>query len=274
MAADSSLRLTSAANPLLKAVRKAARRGRATDEGLWLAEGPHLLEEAISSGIEVAFVLVADSAGGAVRGAAEASGAPLRLVGDDLFEEITTTEHSQGVLALVRPNRWALEDLLRAQGVALVLDRVADPGNVGAIARSAEAFAAAGVALTKGCAWPDNPKTLRASAGAIFRLPFAAGLTSETIVAACRRAGRPLLAASAHGGRSIREADLKGAAVVIGSEAHGVSDEVLAASLPIHIPTRRVESLNAAMAATIVLYQASLSEKGPSQTPTSRPRPQ
>src|SRR5690606_9777231 len=99
MAADSGLRLSSSANPLLKEIRKAARRGRATADGLWLAESPHLLEEAASSGTEIACILLADGAGPAARAAAEGVNAPLRLVSDELFAELATTEHSQGVLA-------------------------------------------------------------------------------------------------------------------------------------------------------------------------------
>jgi TrmH family RNA methyltransferase len=257
MAEDSGLRLTSSANPLLKAIRKAARRGRATDDGLWLAESPHLLEEAMASGSELACVVLADSATQPARRLAEGSTAPLRLVSDEVFAELSTTEHSQGVIALVRPADWDLASLFAGGGLAVILDRVADPGNVGAIARSAEAFGASGLALTKGCAWPDNPKTLRASAGALFRLPFVAGLTPRAVLESCGRARRMLLAASPRGGLSVRETPLEGAAVVIGSEAHGVCPELAAAAREVHIPTRRVESLNAAMAAAIILYEAS-----------------
>jgi TrmH family RNA methyltransferase len=256
MGADSVSRLSSPANPLLKAIRRAARRGQATADGLWLAESPHLLEEAVASGAEVSAVLLADSASAATRILAEDSGAPLRFLPDELFEDLSTTEHSQGVLALVRPPRWSLQEVLGRPGLAVVLDQVADPGNVGAIARSAEAFGAGGLILIKGCASAANPKTLRASAGALFRLPFVTGLAPETVIAACHEAGRRLLAASAHDGLPLREVRFENAAAVIGSEAHGVGEELLAAAEPIHIPTKRVESLNAAMAATIILYQA------------------
>ena len=256
MGADPVARLSSPANPLLKAIRRAARRGQATADGLWLAESPHLLEEAVASGVEISTVLLADGATVAARALAEDSGAPLRLLSNELFADLSTTEHSQGVLALVRPPEWSSQSVLSRPGLAVVLDQVADPGNVGAIARSAEAFGACGLILTKGCASPASPKTLRASAGALFRLPFAAGLAPEAVVAACREVGRRLLAASAHEGLSVREAPLRNAAAVIGSEARGVGEELLAAAEPVHIPTRRVESLNAAMAATIILYQA------------------
>ncbi len=261
MAVDSEQRLTSRANPLLKAVRKAARRGRATEDGLWLAESPHLLDEAVRSGVEIASVLLADSAAEPVGELAKASAAPLRCVSGELFAEIATTDNSQGVLALVRPRLWRAEQVLEADGPALILDGVADPGNVGAAARSAEAFGAAGLLLTRGCAYPENPKTLRASAGALFRLPFAAGLRAEAIVEACAAAGRPLLAASARHGRPIDRAPLTDAAIVIGSEAHGVGPVLASAAEAIHIPTRRVESLNAAAAAAIILYQASRSAR-------------
>ncbi|MEZ5391899.1 MAG: RNA methyltransferase [Bryobacterales bacterium] len=201
MRADSGLRLTSSANPLLKTIRKAARRGRATAEGLWLAESPHLLDEAVDCGAEIQTVVLADRSAPASHALAERSGAPIRLVSDEIFDELATTEHSQGVLALVRPKTRQINEIVSLPGPLLILDQVADPGNVGAIARSAEAFGAAGLLLTKGCAWPDNPKTLRASAGALFRLPIVAGLKAEAALAACAEAGRPLLAAAAHGAR-------------------------------------------------------------------------
>lgn len=256
MAVDSVLRLSSAANPLVKAVRKAARRGRATEDGLWLAESPHLLEEARRSEVELAAVLLAEAAADTVRELAQSCEAPLRLISDKLFAELATTEHSQGVIALVRPPEWTLKGILDRQGPVVVLDRLGDPGNVGAIARSAEAFGAAGLALTRGSAHPANPKALRASAGAFFRLPFVSGADPGPLVEECKAAGRALLAACAHDGRSIREAPLDNAAIVIGSEAHGVESALKDAAEAVHIPTVRVESLNAAMAATVILYEA------------------
>ena len=257
MAVDSGLRLTSRSNPLLKAVRKAARRSRATDDGLWLAESPHLLEEAVSSGIEVAAIFLADQAPEHVRKVAESCSGQLRLLSDELFADIATTEHSQGALALVRPRSWTVDQIFEGPGPVVVLDGVSDPGNVGAIARSAEAFGAAGLILMHGSAHPDNPKTLRASAGALFRIPVIGRIRAEGLLQNCQAAGRSLLAASAREGRSIREVSFANAVVMVGSEAHGVSAELAEAAEAVHIPTARVESLNAAIAASIILYQSS-----------------
>ena len=221
MAVDSGLRLTSPANPLLKAVRKAARRSRATADGLWLAESPHLLEEALASDVEVISILLADQASEPVRRLAESCGGRLRFVPDELFADIATTEHSQGVLSLVRPRSWSVEEILESPAPVVVLDGVSDPGNVGAIARSAEAFGAGGLILTRGSAHPDNPKTLRASAGALFRLPVVSGVRAQGLSQACQAAGRSLLAASPREGRSIREASFTNAVVIVGSETHG-----------------------------------------------------
>ncbi len=250
--------IESAANPLLKAVRKAARKGGLTDSGLALAEGPHLVDEAARSGVAVRVVLLAENASQHAERAARRSGATVQRVAARLFEQLSVVEHSQGVLALVALETSSLAEILAAQGPVLIVDRLQDPGNVGTILRSAEAFAAAGVLLTPGSASLNNPKTIRASAGSIFRVKAASAGPRE-IVAALAQAGRPLYAAVAREGVSPADAELTRAAVAIGSEAHGVSADLLGGAEPLTIPTRRVESLNAASAATVILYEAARS---------------
>src|SRR4051794_26853715 len=118
--------VTSAANPLLKDVRRASSRGALTDDGLWLAEGFHLLEEAIRSDLEVPVVLAAES----VRERVEASASGrLVLVPDKLFHEIATTQTTQGVIALVVPPEWRMEQLFHRESPVVVLDGIQDPGN-------------------------------------------------------------------------------------------------------------------------------------------------
>src|SRR5438552_3042570 len=157
--------LTSPRNPLLKEVRKAVARGTTTDDGFCVAESFHLLEEALRSDCEISGVFAAES----VRSAVESHVRGLKkiqvtVLPDDLFRGISATETSQGVIALVRPPHWTVEQLFRGQSLAVILDGVQDPGNAGAILRSAEAFGATGVAFLKGTVSPYNPKCLRASA--------------------------------------------------------------------------------------------------------------
>ncbi len=99
---------------------------------------------------------------------------------DALLQSISGTETSQGVMALVKPPEWKLEQLFRGRPLVVVLDGLQDPGNAGAIVRAAEAFGATGALFLKGAASPYNPKTLRASAGSLFRVPFLAGVDAGT----------------------------------------------------------------------------------------------
>lgn len=250
--------IESAANPLLKAVRKAARQGGLTDSGLALAEGPHLVDEAASSGVSIRAVLLAENASQQAEKAARRSGATVQRVAARLFEQLNVVENSQGVLALVALEASSLDRVLAATGPVLIVDRMQDPGNVGTILRSAEAFGAAGVLLTPGSASLYNPKTIRASAGSIFRVP-AATAAPRAIVEALESGGRTLYAAVARDGAAPEDCDHSSAAIAIGSEAHGVSADLLGAAAPLTIPTRRVESLNAAAAATVILYEAARS---------------
>src|SRR6266849_7639245 len=165
--------ITSTANPLLKEVRRAVARGSLTAEGWCVAESFHLLDEALRSPCEVKAVLAAESARTAVEAHGQRlAGVRVVLVPDVLFAGIAATETSQGVIALVRPREWKFQQLLHGAALVVVLDGLQDPGNAGTIVRAAEAFGATGILFLKGTASPHNPKTLRASAGSLFRVPF------------------------------------------------------------------------------------------------------
>ncbi len=252
--------ITSAANPLLKDVRRAIIRGALTHDGWCVAETFHLLEEALRSDCEVRAVLAAES----VRSAAEAHvrglrGVKVLVVADRLLESVSGTETSQGVLALVKPPAWNLDQLFRGCPLVVVLDGLQDPGNCGTIVRTAEAFGATGVLFLKGTASPYNPKTLRASAGSLFRVPLLHGVDAALARAALRQNRVELYAGvpARSGVRSLAEVDFTGrCGVVIGNEARGVGGELRSAAMDIAIPTVGVESLNAAVAAGILLYEA------------------
>src|SRR5579862_9194042 len=180
--------ISSPANPLLKDVRRAIARGGLTQQGLCVAETFHLLEEALRSDRAVPVILVAES----VRSAVEkhVRGLPsvrVMVIDDALFQNLSGTESSQGVIALVEAPSWKLEQLLRGTTLVIVLDGLQDPGNAGAIVRAAEAFGATGVMFLKGTASPFNSKTLRASAGSLFRIPFLHGLDASLARAALQQ---------------------------------------------------------------------------------------
>jgi TrmH family RNA methyltransferase len=253
--------ITSAANPLLKDVRRASQRGSLMDQGCAVAESFHLAEEALRSGCEVHAVLAAESAVAAVERLPGIAGVRFIMVPDRLFQSISATENAQGVMALVVPRQWKLDDVFAGCPLVVVLDAMQDPGNTGAILRAAEAFGASGAMLLKGTASPHNPKTLRAAAGSLFRLPFVHGLDAGAARDALQQRQTAIYAAvPARSGGSSRPADEadfdRPCALAIGSEAHGVSPELRDAALEVSIPTRVVESLNAAVAAGILLYEA------------------
>jgi RNA methyltransferase, TrmH family len=250
--------IASAANPLLKDVRRAIARGGLTSQGWCVAETPHLLREALGSPCAVKQVLAAESARDRLP---RLGGVRLAVLPDALLQKISGTETSQGVIALVEPREWKLEQLFEGRALVVVLDGLQDPGNAGAILRAAEAFGATGAIFLKGTASPFNPKTLRASAGSLFRVPFLYGMDPAQ-ARATLRANQVTMYASVPSRpgaevRTVTDADLTGAcALIIGNEARGVSREWRGDALALSIPTMAVESLNAAMATGILLYEA------------------
>lgn len=252
--------LTSPANALLKDVRRAISRGTLTEQGWCVAETFHLLEEALRSDCEVKTVLAAESVRSAVQShVRRLRGVRVIEVADSLFEKIAGTETSQGVIALVRPPAWSLAQLFRGAALVVALDGVQDPGNAGTIIRAAEAFGATGILFLKGTVSPFNAKTLRASAGSVFRVPFVCGIDGDLARAALQQQKLNVYAAVPCGGaaKDVTGVDLtKRCAIIIGSEAHGVSAVLRGGAFDVAIPTVAVESLNAAMAASILLYEA------------------
>ena len=253
-------RITSPANPLLRDIRRAISRGDVVGDGLWMAEGFHLLEEVLHTRLPSPVILAAEAHYARVE----------RLVGDypdtriillpnDLFPTIAATESSQGVMTLIRPPQWTLEQIFHGQSLVLVLDGLQDPGNAGAAVRAAEAFGATGIIFVKNSASPANPKALRASAGSIFRIPFVSALDAETVAAVLPRHQLGIYAAMPWTGSEPMAVDVdltRRVALIVGSEGRGISEPLQAIASGIAIPTMGVESLNAAVAAAILLYES------------------
>jgi RNA methyltransferase, TrmH family len=279
-ASERSFLITSRDNKWLKAFR-AALRGTGPREGEPVGvEGPKMVEEALRAGLHAEALLVSESGerdAERVLGAASKTetGIPRSRVlrtTDKLFESVAGTETPQGVAALFRQHEWRLEDVLRGPGamresapLVIVLAAIQDPGNVGTILRSAEAFGATGAVTTRGTADPWSPKALRASAGSAMRLPVLRGMSIPILIAQLKIAGAKIYAASRHDSESEPEklavnADLReSAAIFVGNEGSGLPPEVTrVADGILSIPTSEaVESLNAGIAASILLYEAS-----------------
>lgn len=250
--------LTSAKNPLLKSIRKAVLHGTLTDEGFCVAEGFHLLEEALRSDREVGSVFAAESVRSAVEGHARGlKHIRVHAVPDELFRAISSTEATQGIITLVRPPAWTLEQLFRGQCLVTVLDGLQDPGNAGAIVRSTEAFGGSGIAFLKGSVNPYNPKCLRASAGSVFRVPLVTGIDERLLLAAIEQRKMEMYALMPGGVLTVEQCHFeRRAALIVGSEGRGVSERLRGKAIDVRIPTVGVESLNAALAAGIALYEA------------------
>jgi RNA methyltransferase, TrmH family len=260
-----SATISSPANPLVKEVRRAMQRSGRTTQGWCVAETFHLLEEALRDA-DVRHVLASESARGAVEARMKGhAGVPLAVLPDLLFQGIAGTETSQGVLALVKPRVWSLDEMFGDAALIVVLDALQDPGNAGAIVRAGEAFGASGILFLRGTVSPYNPKALRASAGSLFRVPYLASVDPLEACEVFRQRGVALYAAVAksEGKGTGQESGPTGACgLIIGSEAHGVRPELLAVSTPLTIPTKGVESLNAAVAAGILLYEMARGRSG------------
>ncbi len=243
---------------MLKEVRKAILRGSTTVDGFAVAESFHLLEEALRSDCEIGAVFAAESVKSAVvRHVGGLKKIRVVVLADELFRTISATEASQGVVALVRPPAWTLEQIFRGQSLGVILDGLQDPGNAGTVVRAAEAFGATGVVFLKGTVSPYNPKCMRASAGSIFRVPLVAGLDERLLLAAVEQRKLEMFALMPQGALDLGECNFSGkCAIIVGSEGRGVSDRLRARAMDVRIPTVGVESLNAALAGGIALYAA------------------
>jgi RNA methyltransferase, TrmH family len=251
------MQLTSAQNPFLKTIRRAALAGRPTDDGLIVIEGPHLLEEALRGEWRVKQILATAAARALYADLLQNAPCEVVEVSARALASTAATESTQEVLALLRPRVWAWDDLTSGSALVVMLDGIQDPGNAGTIIRSAEAFGATGVIFLKGCARVANGKLLRATAGSIFRLPFLEGMTATELIRQMQASKLQLYALAASAGMSLREVDLRQkCALVVGGEGAGVSAAILAEAQLLQIPTRNVESLNAAIACSIALFLA------------------
>ena len=242
-------RITSRKNPLLQQVKKLlSSRQERQKSGLFAADGTKLLQEAIAWWPGLQTVILSDGVEAEVPEQVQVVRVP-----EDVMESISPMQAPQGALFLCRlpENR----EFTPVPGM-LLLDGIQDPGNLGTILRTADAFNVP-VALLEGCADPYNHKTVRASMGAVFRSPVLQ-TTWQQAKTACDSAGVPVaVTALSETARDIRQAPVDTMAVVIGSEGQGVRAEILQeAQEKLIIPMQaRCESLNAAIAASIVMWQ-------------------
>jgi TrmH family RNA methyltransferase len=251
------MQLTSTKNRVLQNIRYATAHGRPLDDGRIVIEGPHLLEEAVRSRWTIEQVFATPESGhrhGELLARVEAE---LTEVPSRVFASIASTETTQQLLALVRPNAGTWEEIFGGPQLAIVLDGIQDPGNAGTIVRSAEAFGAGGIVFLEGCVHVANGKFLRATAGSIFRLPYLEGVKRDDFILKWRSTPMRLYALTAGGSTLLTEAKFAAPCILVaGSEAGGISPAILTAAQSIRIPTQQVESLNTGVACSLALFEA------------------
>jgi TrmH family RNA methyltransferase len=246
---DRLRRVESRQNARVKELRRAFGGAAPNAQGEIAIEGMHLVEEAIRSGLRLGTVFFSESARERAHKLIPqlSSHTEVLLLRDEVFSSAVPTETPQGVAAL-----------LPDPALVIVCAGLQDPGNLGTIARSAEAFGATGLLLAERTVSPWNWKAVRASAGSMFRVPVVK-MELTAAVQELKERGLRVLATSSHKGTPISQSDLRGPiAIIVGTEGAGLPKDVLAeADEIVVIPqSSRVESLNAGIAASVILYDA------------------
>lgn len=255
------MEITAVNNGQVKFVAELKQKKYRLKTGLFVAEGLRTVEEAIKARqIESIFYTPIDDE--RTRKALEEAasmGIKLYCVNEAVMKKLSDTETPQGILAVCNMTHMNLEELLTKGEMLLVLDRVQDPGNIGTMLRTADAAGVGGIVLLSGCADIYAPKTVRASMGSLFHIPVLQGLDEVGFIAMAKDYGYELVVTSLEGATSLYKADLNGRiAFVMGNEANGVTDNLLkSADKRVFIPMKgKAESLNVAMAAGIVMFEA------------------
>lgn len=276
-------------NARVKELRQALAKPGRDARGLVGIEGRNLLVEALRARLVIRAVFVAKGSEGQLDGLTLPAKTEVLVLPASVLGSAQTTEAPQAVAALVEPPDWSWANVLGKPGSAgnhgsvcknegtaliLVLAGIQDPGNLGTILRSAEAFGATGIVSLPGTVSAWNPKAVRASAGSVFRVP-AVAVSERVCIEKLREAGVQILGTTVRAAQPAELIDMAcPIALVIGNEGNGVADDLLAKSdAKITIPCPGdVESLNAAMAATVLLYEVARQRAARMSKPSGSPR--
>lgn len=248
------MELTSTKNPRVRAAAALARRRERRDRGRHLVEGLHPVSEALAAGVVDEIFVTAERQADLFGQAGVDAEVVVHLVPDHVLAAVADASTPQGVVAVARSVTSPLFEVV-GTGPLLILDGLADPGNVGTTIRTADAVGAAGVVVTDGSADPFGPKAVRAAAGSTYHLPLVVEVTLIEVLDACRAVGQPSFGLDTAGRRSVFDLGDHGpAALVLGSEAHGLREPTLVHET-VRIPMAgRAESLNVAAAAAVAAY--------------------
>lgn len=246
--------ITSRENKIYKSLKALKEKKQRESEGLFLIEGLRGVRDAAENGMKPRLIALCEGSDISL------GGAKTYVLAKRLFNEIADTTTPQGVIAAFEMPRFGFDDLRGGENAFVVFcENLRDPGNLGTIIRTADAAGAVGAALSKGCCDLFNPKTVRSTVASIGNLPIVRGSDAAYAAARLKELGYRLVAgALTPGAQSLYEADLGGrVAFVVGSEADGISPELLAlCDAAVTIPMAgRAESLNAAVAAAVMMYE-------------------
>ncbi len=251
--------ITSAANPQVKALRTLASSSKKRrEEGVFLAEGPRMVMEAPPDLVKAVYCSASYQEEHGLDGLPE--GLVPEILSDSLFRSLSDTVTPQGVLAVIRRQEHSIEELLAGGKILMILESIQDPGNLGTILRTGEAAGIGGILMNRGTVDLYNPKTVRSTMGALFRVPCVVAEDFPSALETVKAAGYRLFAAYLKGSVPYDEADYKSqpTAFLIGNEGQGLSEEAVSlADVCVRIPMQgKVESLNAAVAAALLMYEA------------------
>jgi RNA methyltransferase, TrmH family len=265
-------RITSSDNSIIKEIKSLKEKKYRTEKGLYIIEGIKLLEEALDEKVAFKYVIMNDSFADSFEGSSLGEKFLLLnnliyIVPDKLFREASDTLNPQGILAVVEKKHYNLKEGIFS-GIAsnnpsgnafwIIADSIQDPGNLGSIIRTADAAGVTGMVISIGCADPYNPKVIRSTMGSIFRIPLFFCKDLYLSLQYLKENGTRLYASHLKGSCEYYDADFKGnIALIIGNEAAGISEvSTRCSDLLIKIPMPgRAESLNAAAAAAILMYE-------------------
>jgi len=256
--------ITSLSNARIKYLRELMKKGQFGSENEVPVEGLKLVREALQSRLVIEEVYVC------VRQAKQRDleeilrrlrdlQVRIQFVAERVYNSLVETEASQGVVALVKIPRFHLSQVMRESLLLLLAHQLQDPGNLGTLIRSSEAFGVGGVLLTEESVSPGNQKALRASAGSLFRVPVLSGLNPDRMLDELRHNGFRLVAAIPRGEVDFRKVDYRGSvALIVGNEGSGLPQRTLdRIDLRVTVSVAPpVESLNVAVASSIILAEA------------------
>jgi RNA methyltransferase, TrmH family len=262
--------ITSSQNKYVKHVKSLHLKKNRDHLGQYIIEGFKLIEEALEYHKSFYLLILSEVASNSIEGNAlmnkcDEANIPVYIGSDKVFAEVSEMDTPQGVLAVIYKQEQRIEEVIENKSFNIaILDEVRDPGNVGTIVRTADACGINAVILSKGCVDLYNGKTVRATMGSMFHIPVFTDVEIVELIIRLKSMGAMVLGADPHSSVSCIDTKVDGStAIVIGNEANGLRDEVKAVTTKnITIPMPgKAESLNAGIAAAILMYEFAVRKK-------------